>query len=342
MEVGIDSFAIIIPELKTGAAPSPALRMTRLLEEIETADRAGLDLFGIGEHHRADFIDASPAVILAAAASRTQRIRLASAVSVLSAADPVRLFQDFATLDLISGGRAEMVVGRGSFKEAHGLFGVALDDYDAVFAEKLDLLLQVRGETHPHWRGRFRPPLTGGGIFPRPIQETLPVWLGVGGTPQSFARAGMLGLPLMVAIIGGAHGRFRPLVDLYREAGRRAGHPPAALKVGVHTFGYVGETDEEAIETLWPGWYHMASKMARERGGPPATRERYMHEVGPDGVLLIGSPARVAAKARAAAQSLGGIDRLTFQMSMVANDHEAQLRGIELLGREVGPLLHDA
>ncbi|MGC5748280.1 LLM class flavin-dependent oxidoreductase [Gluconobacter sp. NFX36] len=339
MEIGIDSFAIIIPNLTTGVVPSPTQRMERLLEEIDVADKAGLDIFGIGEHHRAEFIDASPAVILAAAAARTKNIRLTSAVSVLSAVDPVRLFQDFATLDLISQGRAEVIVGRGSFKEAHGLFGVTQNDYDDVFAEKLDLLLQVRSQTHPHWKGRFRAPLTGGGIFPRPLQKALPIWLGVGGTPQSFIRAGLLGLPLMIAIIGGAHSRFRPLVDLYREAGRRAGHPPEALKVGIHTFGYVADTNEEAIEALWPGWHHMASKMALERGGPPATRERYMHEVGPNGVLLIGNPSRVAEKAKVAAQALGGIDRLTFQLSMIANDHDAQLRGINLLGQKVSPLL---
>src|SRR5271165_6583607 len=225
MEIGIDSFAAAIPSPRTGLRPTGAERLQNLVEEIELADQAGVDAFGVGEHHRAEFLDSAPVVILAAAAARTKRIRLSSAVTVLSADDPVRVFQQYATLDLISGGRAEIVAGRGSFIEAFPLFGLDLSDYDSLFAEKLDLLLKIREKTNVHWSGEHRAPLTGQGIYPRPLQNPLPVWLGVGGTPQSFARAGMLGLPLMVAIIGGEPHRFRPLIDLYYEAGKRAGHP---------------------------------------------------------------------------------------------------------------------
>src|ERR1700728_5284353 len=234
MQIGIDSFAAVIRDPETGQTIAPAERLRNLIEEIELADQVGLDSFGIGEHHRSEFLDSAPAVILAAAASQTKRIRLASAVTVLSAADPVRVFQNFATLDLISNGRAEIVVGRGSFIESFPLFGLKLEDYDDLFAEKLDLLLALRESTNVHWSGRHRAALTGQGIYPRPLQNPLPIWLGVGGTPQSFVRAGALGLPLMVAIIGGEPHRFRPLIDLYREAGSRAGHAPEKLKVGLH------------------------------------------------------------------------------------------------------------
>src|SRR6202521_3074867 len=224
MQIGIDSFAAAISDPATGLTLSPVERMHHLLEEIELADKVGLDVFGIGEHHRAEFLDSAPVVILSAAAARTENIRLTSAVTVLSASDPVRVFQEFATLDLISRGRAEIVAGRGSFIESYPLFGFRLEDYDSLFAEKLDLLLEIRDNEHVTWSGKHRPPLTGQGVYPRPLQEPFPIWLGVGGTPGSFARAGALGLPLMVAIIGGDTRRFRPLVDLYREAGRRAGY----------------------------------------------------------------------------------------------------------------------
>src|SRR5256886_79029 len=250
MEIGVDSFAAAIGE--TDVAVSPADRLRDLLEEIERADQVGLDVFGIGEHHRKEFLDSAPAVILAAAAARTKRIRLTSAVAVLSAADPVRVFQSFATLDLISGGRAEMVVGRGSFIEAFPLFGLDLDDYDSLFAEKLDLLLKIRENEHVHWSGRHRPALTGQGVYPRPMQDPLPIWLGVGGTPESFVRAGALGLPLMVAIIGGETRRFRPLVDLYLEAGRRAGFSRGRLKVGLHSPRYAGRDAQGAAGAEFP------------------------------------------------------------------------------------------
>src|ERR1700686_5534521 len=254
MQIGVDSFAAAISDPVTGQTISPVNRVQHLLEEIKLADQVGLDVFGIGEHHRAEFLDSAPAVILAAAAAQTKNIRLTSAVTVLSAADPVRVFQEFATLDLISNGRAEIVAGRGSFVESYPLFGLRLEDYDSLFAEKLDLLLAIRENTHVHWSGKHRAPLTGQAVYPRPLQDPLPIWIGVGGTPASFARAGMLGLPLMVAIIGGEPKRFRPLIDLYREAGRQAGHAPESLKVGIHALGYVADTDQQASDDFFPGY----------------------------------------------------------------------------------------
>src|SRR6266481_10127720 len=253
MEIGIDSFVAVTIDPKTGQAIEPARHLNELLDAITLADEVGLDVFGIGEHHRREFLDSAPAVILAAAASRTRRIRLTSAVTVLSAADPVRVFQQFATLDLLSNGRADMVVGRGSFIEAFPLFGLALEDYDSLFAEKLDLLLKIREHIKVHWSGKHRAPLNGEGVYPRPVQNPLPVWLGVGGTPASFARAGALGLPLMVAIIGGEHRRFRPLIDLYRESSLRAGHSLEQLKVGVHSLGYVAENFATSADEVFPG-----------------------------------------------------------------------------------------
>ncbi|MEX2693015.1 LLM class flavin-dependent oxidoreductase [Rhizobium mongolense] len=342
MEIGIDSFAATIPNPATGHTVPAVDRMEALLAEVETADRVGLDVFGIGEHHRKEFLDSAPAIILAAAAARTSRIRLTSAVTVLSAADPVRVFQDFATVDLISKGRAELVVGRGSFGEAYPLYGFAMNDYDALFVEKLGLLLQLREETHVEWQGRFRPALTGQGIFPRPVQAKIPIWLGVGGTPHSFARAGSLGLPLMVAIIGGSFDRFRPLVDLYREAGRHAGHTPEALKVGIHAMGFVGDTDEAAADAFFPGWAYMATEIGRERGWSKATRDQFDAMRGPHGAFLIGNPQTVRDKILAANEALGGISRLTFQMSSAMLETEAMQRSIELLGTEVAPAVKAA
>ncbi|UOQ55604.1 LLM class flavin-dependent oxidoreductase [Hymenobacter cellulosivorans] len=339
MEVGIDSFAALLLDNGTGTQLSGSQAMGQLLDRIELADQVGLDVFGIGEHHRPEYLDSAPAVILAAAAARTRRIRLTSAVTVLSAADPVRVFQQFATLDLISQGRAEMVVGRGSSIEAFPLFGFDLDDYDALFTEKLELLLAIRNNERLHWSGKFRPALTGQGIYPRPAQSQLPVWLGVGGTPQSFARAGMLGLPLMVAIIGGETHRFRPLVDLYREAGRRAGFTPEQLPVGLHSLGYVAETTEEALESFYPGYARTFSSRARERGGPPVTRPQFDAQAGPTGALLVGSPEEVAAKIKRHSDALGGITRVTFQMDVATLPHAQLLRAIELLGTRVVPLL---
>jgi probable LLM family oxidoreductase len=337
MQVGIDSFAARFDD--AGLAVSPVTRMRELLERIEHADEVGLDVFGIGEHHKREFLDSAPPVILAAAAARTRRIRLTSAVTVLSAADPVRLFQQFATLDLLSEGRAEMVVGRGSSIEAFPLFGYDLEDYDALFAEKLELLLTVRADEHVTWSGKFRPTLSGQGVYPRPMQDPLPIWLGVGGTPHSFARAGLLGLPLMVAIIGGDPRRFRPLVDLYREAGRRAGYAPDQLKVGVHALGYVAPTMERAIDEFYPGYVEGLTKAGQERGWGPVTRAHFDAEVGQHGALIVGGPDEVVDKIRLYDEALGGISRLTFQMDLAALPHATLMRAIELLGTRVAPAL---
>jgi probable LLM family oxidoreductase len=296
-------------------------------------------VFGIGEHHRAEYLDSATTVILAAAAARTKRIRLTSAVTVLSAADPVRVFQEFATLDLISQGRAEMVVGRGSSTEAFPLFGFSLNDYDQLFTEKLGLLLAIRNEEKVRWTGKYRPALTGQGIYPRPVQSPLPIWLGVGGTPESFVRAGALGLPLMVAIIGGDTHRFRPLVDLYREAGRRAGHAPEQLKVGLHSLGYVAPTTHEALEEFYPGYASTFSKRAVERGGRPVTRAQFDAQVGPQGALLVGSPEEVAEKILRHSEALGGISRVTFQMDVAVLPHDKILQATDLIGTRIAPLL---
>jgi probable LLM family oxidoreductase len=341
MQIGIDSFIATLEDPSTGALMDPVKRLRNLLEEIERADHVGLDVFGIGEHHREEFLDSAPTVILAAAAARTKQIRLASAVTVLSAADPVRVFQEFATLDLLSGGRAEIVAGRGSFTEAYPLFGLDLKDYDSLFAEKLNLLLKIRDNLHVTWSGKHRAPLTGQAVYPRSVQNPLPVWVGVGGTPASFARAGALGLPLMVAIIGGEPHRFRSLVDLYREAGLSAGHPPEKLRVGVHALGYVAETDSAAADDYFPGYLRMFSEIGKERGWPPIRRSHYDALLGPTGALVIGSPKTVAAKIRHISKSLGGISRLNMQMSPGTLPHTKALQGIELLGLQVAPLIRE-
>ncbi len=335
MEIGIDSFAAAFTEDSRAVSSSDRLR--NLIDQIEHADRLGLDSFGIGEHHRREFLDSAPTVILGAAAARTENIRLTSAVTVLSAADPVRLFEEFATLDLLSRGRAEMVVGRGSSIEAFPLFGFDLEDYDALFAEKLELLLEIRENEHVHWTGAFRPALTGQGVYPRPVQNPLPIWLGVGGTPQSFVRAGTLGLPLMVAIIGGETRSFRPLVDLYREAGKRAGHPPERLKVGMHSPGFVAATTKEAADAYFPGFAKAVSDIGKERGWAPMTRRDFDAQLGPGGALLIGNPDEVAEKLIRHSEALGGVSRITFQMNAASLSHEKLMGAIELIGTQVAP-----
>jgi probable LLM family oxidoreductase len=337
VQVGIDSFAAAFDSTSLSVDPSERLR--RLVEQIEFADKVGLDVFGIGEHHRKEFLDSAPAVILGAAASRTKRIRLTSAVTVLSAADPVRVFQEFATLDLLSQGRAEIVVGRGSFIEAFPLFGLRLDDYDSLFAEKLDLLLKISNNEYVEWTGKHRPTLNGQGVYPRPLQKSLPIWLGVGGTPQSFIRAGMLGLPLMVAIIGGETRRFKPLIDLYREAGRRAGHSPEQLKVGVHSLGYVGQTTQEAVDDFFPGYAHTMTEIGKERGWPKMTRNDFDAQRGTWGSLLIGDPDEVVEKIIRHSKSLGGISRITFMMNPGSLSHAKLMRATELIGTRVAPAL---
>jgi probable LLM family oxidoreductase len=339
MEIGVDSFAAAFDE--PGQAVDPAERLANLLAQIERADQVGLDVFGIGEHHRKEFLDSAPAVILAAAAARTKRIRLTSAVTVLSSIDPVRAFETFATLDLISKGRAEMVVGRGSFSESFPLFGHRLEDYDALFAENLDLLLNIRQNEHVTWSGKHRAPLTGQGVYPRPVQNPLPIWLGVGGTPQSFVRAGALGLPLMVAIIGGETRRFRPLVDLYREAGRKYGHPPERLKVGVHSLGYVAATTQEAVDDFYPGYARAFTDIGKERGWSPTTRASFDAQRGPFGALLVGDPEEVAEKIIRHSEALGGITRLTFQMNAASVPHAKLMQAIDLIGKRVAPIVRE-
>src|ERR1700746_1046769 len=304
---------------------------------METADRVWLEVFGVGEHHRAEFLDAAPEAILAAAAVRTERIRLTSAVTVLSANDPVRIFQQFATIDLLSRGRAEMIVGRGSFVEAFPLFGLNLVNYDSLFASKLELLLKIRENTHVHWAGQHRAPLTGQAVYPRPYQRSLPIWLGVGGTPASFARAGTLGLPLMVAIIGGEPRRFRPLIDLYRETGRRAGHGTEKLMVGLHAIGFLGDTTRQAADDFYPGYSHTFTEIGKERGWPPTTRAQFDAVRSPTGALIIGDPERAAEKILYVNEALGGLTRITFQMGVSALPHHKMLRSIELLGTRVVP-----
>ncbi len=342
MHIGIDSFVSTVTDPETGVDVTPLERVQHLLEEVERADQVGLDTYGIGEHHRPEYMDSAPAVLLAAAAARTSTIRLNSAVTVLSANDPVRVFQEFATLDLISKGRIDLVVGRGSFTESFPLFGLDLADYDALFAEKLDLLLRLRATPEITWSGRHRPAVTGQGVWPRPLQDPLPIWVGVGGTPASFVRAGALGLPLMVAIIGGQPARFRPLIDLYRDAGRRAGHSPEQLKVGLHCFGFVGDTMQQAADDFYPGWAQMFTKIGKERGFGPPVRAQYDAMCAPDGAFIIGDPVTVAKKVLRINDDLGGITRISLQMTNVRLAHDNLLRGIGLLGTEVAPLIRQA
>ena len=339
MQVGIDSFAAWED---TSLSVSPSERLRKLVEQIEYADKIGLDLFGIGEHHRKEFLDSAPTVILGAAAARTERIRLTSAVTVLSASDPVRLFQEFATLDLLSQGRAEMVVGRGSFVEAFPLFGLRLEDYDSLFAEKLDLLLKIRDNEHVQWSGEHRPALRGQGIYPRSMQHPLPIWIGVGGTPESFVRAGQLGLPLMVAIIGGETRNFKPLIDLYRESGRQAGYSADQLKVGVHSLGYVADSTRQAAEEFYPGYARTFTKIGKERGWPKMTRGHFDAQLSPQGALIIGDPDEVIQKIIRHSKSLGGISRITFMMNPASLPHEKLMRSTELIGTHVVPALREA
>ncbi len=339
MQIGIDSFAAAYDD--ASLAVSTSERVRNLVEQIEYADQVGLDVFGIGEHHRREYLDSAPAVILGAAAARTHRIRLTSAVTVLSSADPVRVFQNFATLDLLSQGRAEMVVGRGSFVDSFPLFGFNLEEYDSLFAEKLDLLLKIRENEHVHWSGKHRAPLTGQGVYPRPVQSPLPIWLGVGGTPRSFARAGALGLPLMVAIIGGETRRFRPLIDLYRETGKRFGHPPDRLKVGVHALGYVAPTTQQARDDFFPGYARAVASVAKERGWPAVTRADFDAQLAPEGALLVGNAEEVVEKIVRHSEALGGISRLTFQMNAASLPHAKLMRAIGAIGTRVVPALRE-
>ena len=336
MDIGVYTFADINPNAKAPLAAEQ--RLKNLLEEIELADRVGLDVFGVGEHHRPDYAVSAPAVVLAAAAARTRTIRLTSAVSVLSSDDPVRVFQQFATLDLLSGGRAEIMAGRGSFIESFPLFGYELNDYDVLFAEKLELLLKLRDSERVTWSGQTRAPLEGRGVYPRPLQNPLPIWIASGGTPQSVARAGSLGLPLAIAIIGGEPVRFKPLADLYREAGRRAGIPAAQLKVSLNLHGFVAETRQEAADTLFPHYAEVMTRIGRERGWSGTTRAQFDASTGPDGNLVLGTPQQVADKILQL-HAVFGNARILLQMGVGTVPHEKMLCAIELLGAEVAPLV---
>jgi probable LLM family oxidoreductase len=341
MELGIYTFAENTPDPRTGESISAAQRLRNLLEEIELADQVGLDVFGVGEHHRPDFVVSSPATVLAAAAERTKRIRLTSAVTVLSSDDPVRVFQDFATLDLLSGGRAEIMAGRGSFIESFPLFGYDLGDYDDLFAEKLDLLLALRDNEQVTWSGRHRAPLHNLGVYPRPLQNPLPVWIAVGGTPQSVVRAGTLGLPLAVAIIGGEPHRFAPLVQLYRDAARRAGHDPATLPVSINSHGYVADTNQQAADEWYPSYAEVMTRIGRERGWPPATRAQYDAQRGPRGALLVGTPEEVAERILYQ-HGIFGHRRFLMQFSVGTMPHAQIMRAIELFGVRVAPIVRSA
>jgi len=341
IQIGVDSFVPTTPNSAPAGNSRSVERVQEQLAEIELADQFGLDVFGIGEHHRPEYLSSSPAVFLAAAAARTKRIRLASAVTVLSSDDPVRLFQQFATLDLISSGRAEIIVGRGSFTESYPLFGFDLDDYDALFAEKLDLLLKIRASTNVNWSGKHRHSLSGQGVYPRPLQNPLPIRIGVGGTPQSFTRAGALGLPLVVAIIGGEPHRFRPLIDLYRKSWLNAGHPANKLSVGIHTIGFVADTTNQAAEELYPAYAQTFNRIGKERGWPPTTRPQFDATRAPKGALLVGDPPTIAEKILYINEALGGIDRMTILLGAGEQPHKRMLHAIKLLGEKVKPLINN-
>jgi probable LLM family oxidoreductase len=340
VEIGIDSFAI---KQEGSNSPEDSSRaMAELLERMTHADRVGVDSFGIGEHYREEFLDSAPVAILAAAAALTERIRLTSAVTVLSTADPVRVFQNFATLDLISQGRAEIVAGRGSSIESFPLFGYNLREYDQIFAEKLDLLLRIRENDVVNWSGTYRPALTEQAVYPRPLQDPVPIWLGVGGTPESFARAGTLGLPLMLAVIGGETHRFGPLVDLYRAAGEQAGHPPEQLRLGVHSLGYLADSTDQAVADFYPGYAKTFTKLAAERGFAPVTRAGFDTQNSARGAFMVGGPEEVAEKMLRHSEALGGVSRFTLNMDVANLSHHQLMHSIELLGSEVPPLLNDA
>jgi probable LLM family oxidoreductase len=334
MELGLYTFAETTPDPESGRTVDPARRLRDLIEEIELADRVGLDVFGVGEHHRPDFAVSSPAVVLAAAAERTRDIRLTSAVSVLSSDDPVRVFQDFATLDLLSGGRAEIMAGRGSFIESFPLFGYDLEDYDELFAEKLELLVRLRESEIVTWSGRHRTPLDHRGVYPRPLQDPLPIWVAVGGTPRSVVRAGALGLPMALAIIGGQPERFVPYAELHRRAAQEAGHAPPAL--GINSHGYVAQTSQRAADEAFPPFAAMMNRIGRERGWAPMTRADFDASLTLRGANVVGSPQDVIEKILFQ-HELFGHQRFLMQMSVGTLPHDRVMRSIELFGTEVAP-----
>ena len=337
MEIGIYTFGDVPPSPSNGRAPAEGQRLRDLIEEVELADQVGLDVYGVGEHHRPDYAISAPAVVLAAAASRTKRIRLTSAVTVLSSDDPVRVFQDFATLDLISGGRAEIMAGRGSFIESFPLFGYELDDYDTLFQEKLELLLALRGSERVTWSGTVRAPLSGQGVYPRPLQDPLPIWIAVGGTPQSAIRAAKLGLPMAFAIIGGVPERFAPVIDLYRDTARQAGHDPSTLPVSINSHVFVADDSQAASDMFYPAYSEVMTRIGRERGWPPLTRQQFEAGRTLHGALAVGSPQQVIEKILFQ-HEIFGHQRFLAQVSGVM-PHAQMMRHIELLGTEVAPVV---
>jgi probable LLM family oxidoreductase len=335
VELGLATFADVAP----GAAPGRvAERLKELLEEIEAADRLGLEVFGLGEHHRRDYAVSAPTVALAAAAARTERIRLSTAVTVLSSADPVTVFEEFATLDLLSHGRAEIMAGRGSFTESFPLHGYDLGDYDDLFAEKLELLLALRESERVTWSGKHRAPLNEAEVYPRPLQQPLPVWIAVGGSPASIVRAGALGLPLMIAIIGGQPARFAPLVELYRQAVSHTDADTSHTAVGINSHMYIADTSQRARDEFFGPYSQMMNRIGRERGWPPMSRAQFDAGCGPEGHLLVGTPDEVAAKI-IAQHELFGHERFLGHISVGILPHERAMRATELFATEVAPLV---
>ena len=341
MEIGLYTFAEVPLDQRTGQPVGAAQRLRDLIEEIELADQVGLDVFGVGEHHRPDYAVSTPAIVLAAAAERTKRIRLTSAVTVLSSDDPVRVFQSFATLDLLSGGRAEIMAGRGSFIESFPLFGYDLDDYDALFEEKLELLLAIRERERVSWSGGLRPAIDDRGVYPRPIQQPLPIWIAVGGTPQSVVRAATLGLPMALAIIGGEPARFAPLIGLYRDAAVRAGHDPSGLPVSINSHAFIADTSQQAADRFFAPYAETMTRIGRERGWPPTTRAHYDAQRSSAGALLVGSPQEVIDKILRQ-HELFGHQRFLAQLTVGPMPHAQVMHAIELLGTVVAPAVRRA
>ncbi len=341
MEFGLSSFGDLNPVAEHDPLIDPAQRLRNLLEEIRIADEAGFDVFGLGEHHRPDYAVSAPEIVLAAAATRTSRIRLSSAVTVISSADPVRVYQDFATLDLLSGGRAEIWAGRGSFIESFPLFGQDLDDYDDLYAEKLNLLLAIRERETVTWSGRHRPPIDGRGVYPRALQNPLPVWLASGGTPASAQRGGSLGLPMVLAIIGGHWRRFRSIVDIHRHAARTHGHTPEATPVAINSLGFVATDSQTAQDTYYPAYTAAMRRVARERGWGTMTRDAYDAQVTPEGALYVGSPQQIVEKILHSHEVFGH-DRFVLQLGTGTIPHREMLGAIELYGTEVIPAVRSA